>query len=138
MHRHCNQPTPLTSKPKKEAFSTVQNRMENKISYVKNVHQYSICSSTSIKLCVFHQREVSTKIHCKLPHQLVSASPFSLCLLPYTGHMPAAPRPPTTTLPPLSASSALKWDGASERAYPGPHLGQGNLEKRHPDASSDY
>ena len=55
------------------------------------MRQYSICSSTSIKLCVFHQLEVSTKIHCKLPHQLVSASPFSLCLLPYTGHMPAPP-----------------------------------------------
>lgn len=84
--------------------------MENKISYVKNMRQYYICSSTSIKLRVFHQLEVSTKIRCKLPHQLVSASPFSLCLLPHTGHLPTPPPAPRQLVASLSlVSLGVGW-----------------------------
>lgn len=102
--------------------------MENKISYVKKMCQYSICSLTSIKLAFFinwkwAQRSTAS---CLTTQYLPAPSHYASFPTQAASH----PSPPHNLLP-LSASSALEWDGASERAGPGPHLGQGNIKKSH-------
>lgn len=119
-HRRCNQPTPphLNSQRRKHSQLSKIEWKQNSFC-VKMQGQYSVCSSTSIKLCVS-----STGSEHKDPLQV--ASPIGICkpllTLPPSLHRPHA-RSPRATHHHLAASSqpvSLGRDGASERGYPGP------------------